>query len=180
MTHTHCVITFFLDTLASPIGDLRLIIDADGVLRALDFEDYEERMNRLLRRQYGEVVLVKGAAPDSIRAAIQRYFAGEFDALREIPMRTGGTAFQRSVWEALTRIPPGETLSYGAMAAKIGAPAAVRAVGLANGANPIALVAPCHRVIGANGSLTGFGGGLHRKRWLLQHEGAAFVDNGAI
>lgn len=177
---TRTPITFFLDTLASPIGDLRLIIDADGVLRALDFEDYEERMNRLLRRQYGEVVLVKGAAPDSIRAAIQRYFAGEFDALREIPMRTGGTAFQRSVWEALTRIPPGETLSYGAMAAKIGAPAAVRAVGLANGANPIALVAPCHRVIGANGSLTGFGGGLHRKRWLLQHEGAAFVDNGAI
>lgn len=172
--------TFFLDTLASPIGDLRLVTDSDGVLRALDFEDFDERMNRLLRRQYGEVILVRGAAPDSIRTAIQRYFAGEFDALRQIPTRTGGTAFQRSVWEALTRIPPGETLSYGAMAAKIGAPTAVRAVGLANGANPIALVAPCHRVIGANGSLTGFGGGLHRKRWLLRHEGAAFVDNGAI
>lgn len=176
---TRTPITFFLDTLASPIGDLRLVTDAGGVLRALDFDDYEERMTRLLRRQYGEVVLVRGAAPDSIRGPIQRYFAGEFDALREIPMRTGGTAFQRSVWEALTRIPPGETLSYGAMAAKIGAPTAVRAVGLANGANPIALVAPCHRVIGANGSLTGFGGGLHRKRWLLQHEGAAFVDGAA-
>jgi methylated-DNA-[protein]-cysteine S-methyltransferase len=91
-------------------------------------------------------------------------------------VRTGGTAFQRKVWHALTTIPVGETRSYGQLAAQIGAPSAVRAVGLANGANPIGVVIPCHRVIGADGSLTGFGGGLPRKRWLLKHEGAAFKD----
>jgi methylated-DNA-[protein]-cysteine S-methyltransferase len=167
---------FFLDRLGSPIGDLLLVTDDAGVLRALDFEEYEARMRRILRRHHGQVVLEAGAAPATVTGPIRRYFAGDFDALREVPWRTAGTAFQRSVWEGLTRIPPGQTLSYGALAVKIGAPTAVRAVGLANGANPIPLVAPCHRVIGADGSLTGFGGGLHRKRWLLRHEGAAFVD----
>ena len=90
-------------------------------------------------------------------------------------MATSGTAFQNQVWSALRRIPRGQTLSYGALAKKIDRPAAVRAVGLANGANPIAIVVPCHRVIGANASLTGYGGGLERKRWLLDHEGAASV-----
>jgi methylated-DNA-[protein]-cysteine S-methyltransferase len=171
--------TFHFDTLASPIGELLLATDDDGVLRALDFEEYEARLRRLLRRHHGEVVLIKGAAPQTVRRPIERYFAGELDALREVPWRTSGTAFQQAVWTGLTRIPPGETLSYGALAAKIGNPTAVRAVGLANGSNPIPLVAPCHRVIGADGSLTGFGGGLHRKRWLLRHEGAAFVDKAA-
>lgn len=168
-----------LDRLASPIGELLLATDDAGALRSLDFEEYEERMRHILRRHYGEVTLIDGPAPQRVTGPIRRYFAGEFEALREIPWRTGGTAFQKAVWTALTQIPTGETLSYGALAAKIGAPRAVRAVGLANGANPIPLVAPCHRVIGANGSLTGFGGGLHRKRWLLNHEGAAFVDKAA-
>ncbi len=88
-----------------------------------------------------------------------------------------GTPFQRRVWAALTHIPAGETRSYGAQATQIGRPSAVRAVGLANGQNPIGLVVPCHRVIGADGSLTGYGGGIERKRWLLRHEGAAFKDD---
>jgi methylated-DNA-[protein]-cysteine S-methyltransferase len=169
-------IRFFFDTLASPICELLLATDDEGVLRALDFEGNEERMKRILRRRYGDVTLQTGAAPEAVTGPIRRYFAGEFDALREVSWRTTGTAFQQSAWEGLTRIPPGQTLSYGAFAARLGAPTAVRAVGLANGANPVALVAPCHRVIGADGALTGFGGGLPRKRWLLRHEGAAFVD----
>ena len=97
-------------------------------------------------------------------------------AWARIEWRTGGTPFQRAVWTGLTTIPPGETLSYGGLAARLGCPTAVRAVGTANGANPISVVVPCHRVIGADGSLTGYGGGIERKRWLLRHEGAAFRD----
>jgi methylated-DNA-[protein]-cysteine S-methyltransferase len=175
MTAVHLTV----DALPSPIGDLWLATDADGRLRSLDFDGYDERLRRLLRRRYGEVILIPGRAPDAVRNPIERYFAGEFAALREVPFQTDGTAFQQAVWTALTLIPPGQTRSYGALAAEIGAPTAVRAVGLANGANPIALVAPCHRVIGADGSLTGFGGGLPRKRWLLRHEGAAFADKAA-
>jgi methylated-DNA-[protein]-cysteine S-methyltransferase len=87
-----------------------------------------------------------------------------------LPVETGGTPFQREVWHALREIPCGTTTSYGKLAELIGRPAAMRAVGLANGANPVAVVVPCHRVIGANGSLTGYGGGIERKRWLLDHE----------
>jgi methylated-DNA-[protein]-cysteine S-methyltransferase len=96
-----------------------------------------------------------------------------------IEWRTGGTPFQRAVWTGLTTIAPGQTLSYGALAARLGCPSAVRAVGTANGSNPISVVVPCHRVIGADGTLTGYGGGLTRKRWLLNHEGAAFRDQPA-
>ena len=176
---TRAPIVFFFDTLASPVGDLLLATDEAGVLRALDFEDHEERMGRLLRRRYGAVTLTPGPAPEAVTDPIRRYFAGEFEALREVPWRTAGTAFQQAAWRGLTTIPPGQTLSYGAFAARLGAPSAVRAVGLANGANPVALIAPCHRVIGADGSLTGFGGGLHRKAWLLRHEGARFVERAA-
>jgi methylated-DNA-[protein]-cysteine S-methyltransferase len=114
-----------------------------------------------------------------MRDAFSAYFAGEIGQIHTTPWRTAGTAFQRSVWQALCDIPPGVTESYGQLAARIGKPKAVRAVGLANGANPVAIVVPCHRVIGASGGLTGYGGGLHRKRWLLAHEGAAFVDRAA-
>jgi len=108
-----------------------------------------------------------------------RYFEGDIDCLGAIPWRSAGTPFQRKVWTGLTKIPAGETRSYGALAAKLGCPSAVRAVGMANGANPISVVVPCHRVIGSDGSLTGYGGGLDRKRWLLRHEGAAFRDKAA-
>ena len=112
-----------------------------------------------------------GEAPAALRDNLAAYFAGDLDALGRIPWATGGTPFQRSVWTALADIPAGTTMTYGALAAQIGAPRAVRAVGHANGANPISVVVPCHRLVGANGTLTGYGGGLHRKQWLLEHEG---------
>jgi len=161
-----------LDRFPSPLGVLLLVYDEAGRLRALDFEDYEHRLGRLLARHYGEVALTEAPAPQAITEALCAYFAGDFAALDSIEIETGGTPFQRAAWAALRRIPPGATRSYADQAAAIGRPKAVRAVGLANGANPIAIVTPCHRVIGADGSLTGFGGGLHRKRWLLEHEGA--------
>jgi methylated-DNA-[protein]-cysteine S-methyltransferase len=167
----------YLDSLDTPIGTALLVTDEDGALRLLDWEDHEERMRVLLRRQYGSVALERGPAPASIREPLERYFAGELAALSEIPWRTQGTPFQHLVWTALTGIPAGETLSYGALAARIGRASAVRAVGLANGANPVSVVVPCHRVIGAAGSLTGYGGGLERKRWLLRHEGAIRVSD---
>jgi methylated-DNA-[protein]-cysteine S-methyltransferase len=163
----------FLDRLETPIGEALLATDEEGRLRGFDWSDYEARMRLLLRRQYGGMEPSEGAAPKTMRHAVKAYFTGDLAALRTIPWETAGTPFQRGVWMALTGIPPGTTLSYGALAAKLGMPKAVRAVGLANGANPISVVVPCHRVIGANGSLTGYGGGLERKRWLLEHERAA-------
>jgi len=162
-----------LDRLPTPIGEAVLVTDEEGRLRVFDWTDHEPRMRVLLRRQYGAQEPAEGAAPKTMRRAVDAYFAGDLAALRTIPWETGGTGFQRAVWKALTAIPAGATLSYGALAAKLGMPKAVRAVGLANGANPISVVVPCHRVIGANGSLTGYGGGLERKRWLLEHERAA-------
>lgn len=171
-----------LDHFASAIGNIRLVHDEDGRLRALDFEDHDDRLNRLLRHHYGRPELSQVRAPEATVKALRAYFAGDYGALDSLPIATGGTPFQRTVWAALREIPWGETMSYGAVAARIGRPTAVRAVGLANGSNPIAIVVPCHRVIGATGALTGFGGGLHRKRWLLEHEGVlqpSFLDASA-
>jgi methylated-DNA-[protein]-cysteine S-methyltransferase len=163
--------TFGLDRLQTPIGIALLVTDADGALRALDWEDFEARLRQLLRLHYGVVVLQDAPAPDELKIALRRYFAGDLDGLRAINWRVAGTPFQRKVWTALSKIPVGTTTSYGALAAQLGMPQAVRAVGHANGSNPISVVVPCHRVIGANGSLTGYGGRLERKQWLLQHEG---------
>jgi methylated-DNA-[protein]-cysteine S-methyltransferase len=162
---------FCLDRLPTPIGVALLVTDTDGALRALDWEDHEPRLRQLLRLHYGAPVLRTAPAPEDIRAALTRYFAGELAALDTIEWRVAGTAFQRKVWTALRTIRVGTTTSYGALAAKLDMPKAVRAVGLANGSNPVSVVVPCHRVIGANGALTGYGGGLERKRWLLEHEG---------
>ena len=164
---------FTLARLPSPIGTMLAVSDGEGALRGLDFEDLASRMTLLLRRQYGhEVALREGAAPAAVRRALADYFAGALTALDGLAVATAGTPFQRAVWAALRQIPVGTTLSYGALAERIGRKAAVRAVGAANGANPIGVVVPCHRVIGADHSLTGYGGGLERKRWLLAHEGA--------
>ena len=168
-----------LDTIPAPIGAFLVAVDQDGVLRGVDFWADEPRLRGLLRRQYGDVKVETGQSPAPIRRAFEDYFAGDIRALERVPVATVGTQFQRKVWAALQRIPAGETRSYGQLAAEIGEPDAARAVGLANGQNPIAIVIPCHRVIGANGSLTGFGGGLPRKRWLLTHEGAAYKENRA-
>jgi methylated-DNA-[protein]-cysteine S-methyltransferase len=168
----------FIDQLESPLGTMLVVHDAARCLRVLDFQDYEARMHRLLRLHYGQVdvdfELEAGSAPQSTRSALQRYFRGDLAAIEDIPTATGGTRFQRNVWAALCRIPVGTTVSYGALARQLGCPKAVRAVGLANGANPIGIVVPCHRVIGADASLTGYGGGIERKRWLLSHEGIHF------
>lgn len=159
-----------LDRIASPVGEVLVVTDADGAVRALDFHDFEDRMRRLLRRHYGEVTLVAGRAPEPVRRAVEAYFGGDLSAFDAVEVKTGGTDFQRAVWKALRDIPAGETRSYGQLAAAIGAPRAVRAVGLANGSNPVGVIVPCHRVIGTNGALTGYAGGVERKRWLLEHE----------
>ena len=168
----------FLDHVTSPIGTLLIVHDPDARLRALDFGDHESRMRRLLRLHYGQdgrnFIIKDGRIPKVIKQPLAAYFAGDLTAIDHIAVATGGTFFQRDVWDALRRISPGTTLSYGDLARKIGRPKAVRAVGLANGANPIAIVVPCHRIIGADTSLTGYGGGIDRKRWLLNHEGAVF------
>jgi methylated-DNA-[protein]-cysteine S-methyltransferase len=165
-----------LDRLATPIGDALIVTDENGHLRALDWADHESEMARLLRLHYGSLTPERGAAPASVTHVLTDYFEGELGHLGTIEWRTAGTPFQQTVWTALTAIMPGQTLSYGALAARIGCPGAARAVGTANGSNPISVVVPCHRVIGANGSLTGYGGGIERKRWLLKHERAAFRD----
>jgi methylated-DNA-[protein]-cysteine S-methyltransferase len=165
-----------VDRLPTPIGEALVVSDEAGCLRAFDWADHEADMIRLLRLHYGALVPEAGAAPGAVMGALRRYFEGEVEGLDAIEWRTGGTAFQRAVWSGLTTIPAGETLSYRGLAARVGCPTAVRAVGAANGANPISVVVPCHRVIGSDGSLTGYGGGIERKRWLLRHEGAAFRD----
>jgi methylated-DNA-[protein]-cysteine S-methyltransferase len=165
-----------LDRLSTPIGTLLLVTDEAGVLRALDFDDYKSRMLKLLRIHYGNLSLAGGAAHVEVRSNLLAYYDGECDALRRITWATAGTSFQRSVWNALVGIAAGQTMSYGELARVLGVPHAARAVGWANGSNPIALVVPCHRVIGASGKLTGYAGGLHRKSWLLRHEGAQFAE----
>jgi methylated-DNA-[protein]-cysteine S-methyltransferase len=129
-------------------------------------------MRRSLARRYGEVLLRPARNPLGVSAKIRSYLAGRLGALDDIAVDPGGTAFERSVWSALRRIPAGATRTYGQLAASIGRPTAPRAVGRANGKNPVAIVIPCHRLIGGDAALTGYGGGLPRKRWLLRHEGA--------
>jgi methylated-DNA-[protein]-cysteine S-methyltransferase len=161
----------FADRLESPIGTIVLISDGEA-LRVLDFVDCEERMQRLLKLHYGERRLVQSRESLGLRRRLESYFAGELTSVEAIAVRTEGTPFQQRVWAELRTIAAGTTLSYGALAKRIGKPGASRAVGLANGSNPIAIVVPCHRVIGSTGALTGYGGGMQRKKWLLEHEGA--------
>ncbi len=157
---------FFLDRIATPIGELLLVADAQGKLRMLEFADKPERWRPA--RRFG--AMAERRDPSGLSSTLARYFDGDLAALDAVAAKAKGTPFQHSVWTALRKIPPGTTTSYGALAKALGNPAATRAVGLANGANPIAIVVPCHRVVGSDGSLTGYGGGLTRKRWLLDHE----------
>ncbi|MBT9317084.1 methylated-DNA--[protein]-cysteine S-methyltransferase [Leptothoe spongobia] len=165
-----------LTNVTSPIGNILLVTDGE-VLVSLDYEGYEHRMMRLLAKRYGPFDLVEAHGESQTSTLqplihqIQAYLAGDLTAIDHIPVNPGGTAFQANVWQALRSIPPGTVMSYGELARRLGNPAAVRAVGTTNSLNPISIVLPCHRVIGANGSLTGYAGGLDRKRWLLEHEG---------
>jgi methylated-DNA-[protein]-cysteine S-methyltransferase len=157
-----------------------VVHDAQKLLRAIEFHDCEARLMQLLRIHYGSRTLCERRAPAAIRNALAGYFAGDLRAIDRIEVATMGTQFQRDVWAALRTIRPGSTLSYSALATRIGRSKAVRAVGAANGSNPISVVVPCHRVIGADASLTGYGGGIERKRWLLGHEGVVFKDAGPL
>jgi methylated-DNA-[protein]-cysteine S-methyltransferase len=158
------------DEIPSAIGTVLLVTDG-ARLCALDYVGYEQRMTDLLKPRYSDFRLKKSCDPCGFSSRVRAYLHGEYGALDEIPVLTGGTPFQQRVWAALRTIPRGTVMSYGEMATTLGHPRAFRAVGAANALNPIAIVIPCHRLVGANGSLTGYAGGLERKRWLLEHEG---------
>jgi methylated-DNA-[protein]-cysteine S-methyltransferase len=159
-----------LDRINTPVAPLLLVTDETGTLRALDFADHEARMLRLLGQHYGQFELIDARLPKSIQQSLSAYFDGDMGAFADTPIATNGTPFRQQVWAGLRTIPAGTTFTYGQLARQIGHPSASRAVGAANGSNPIAIVVPCHRVIGSSGSLTGFAGGIARKQWLLDHE----------
>jgi methylated-DNA-[protein]-cysteine S-methyltransferase len=168
-------------TVNTPSGPLYVVANETAVV-GLEFGDAHERRDALakhLDRWLGPHELREAADPAGAATRLGRYFAGEKGALDEQPVGILGTEFQRKVWNALRGITAGTTWTYTQLAGHIGKPEARRAVGAANGANPIALFVPCHRVIAADHTLWGYGGGLPRKRWLLLHEGARFADPGA-
>ncbi len=169
-----------IDRIKTPIGELAIVADEAGRVRATEWTDHDHRMHESLRLHYGSdgYALKTARNPGGASTALRAYFDGELNAIDALKVATGGTDFQKTVWKALRRIPCGKTMSYAVLAERIGRPTAVRAVGTANGANPISVVVPCHRVIGTNGSLTGYGGGIERKRWLLAHEGLTTSEEG--
>jgi methylated-DNA-[protein]-cysteine S-methyltransferase len=158
-----------LETIETEIGKVIVVSDGKSIC-AVDYEGYEPRMRSLLRARFGEFSLEPHVDSSGFSQRLRSYFMGDLHAIEEIPVNLAGTTFQRRVWMMLRRIPAGTTMSYGALAAKLGAPSAARAVGFANSLNPIAIIIPCHRLVGANGKLTGYAGGLSRKAWLLAHE----------
>lgn len=161
--HTSVVVT--------PIGPLTLYAGGDTLV-AVAFADGEPEVRRWLQRRFGRFQVKDHRDPAGAASALAAYFAGDLSALGRVTLDTGGTPFQRAVWSILRRIPIGSTISYGELAIRVRRPSAARAVGAANGSNPISVIIPCHRVIAADGTLGGYGGGLHRKRWLLAHENA--------
>lgn len=162
------------DRITAPFDDILIAVE-DNALCALDFGGFEDRMRRLLAKRYGEFELEPCSDPNGFSTKIRAYLEGDLNTLDDIPITLGGTPFQERAWHALRTIPPGRTATYAEQAAKLGAPRAARAVGYANSQNPIALVLPCHRVIGTNRTLTGFAGGVETKRWLLAHEGVLLL-----
>jgi O-6-methylguanine DNA methyltransferase len=161
-----------IDRIASPIGAID-IVAAEGKLIGLEFVDARDRMAADLAFRFGTYALKRARNPFDIGGRLRAYFAGDIAAIDEIETDAGGTPFQRRVWAALRRIPAGSTVTYGDLARAAGRSQAIRAAGTANGRNPISIVVPCHRVIGRDGTLTGYGGGLDRKAWLLRHEGVS-------
>ncbi len=159
--------------LETPVGAL-FLVENDQALVALGFLNHREPLIGRVRRRFGAAP-AEGRTRSADRVAA--YLDGDLCALAELQVDPGGTPFQQRVWAALRRIPVGTTASYGEIARTLGAPAAVRAVGAANGQNPISLVIPCHRVIRSDGALCGYAGGVERKRWLLRHEGIAIASS---
>ncbi|MFO1033124.1 MAG: methylated-DNA--[protein]-cysteine S-methyltransferase [Hyphomicrobiales bacterium] len=167
----HCFLT---DRIATPIGTM-ILVARDGVVLLLEFEEATGRVAREMKARFGDHALQPSTNPFGLSDRVRDYFNGNLHALDDLLTDGGGTDFEQQVWAELKRIPCGTTVSYGAIARKLGDVQLSRAVGTANGKNPIAIAVPCHRVIGADGSMTGYGGGLHRKEWLLRHEGALLV-----
>jgi methylated-DNA-[protein]-cysteine S-methyltransferase len=167
------MIDLFVDKIASPIGTILFITDGEK-LCALDYADCESRMQKLLQARYGQVRLKEAPNACGFSDALRAYLAGDLTGIDQIAVCPGGTPFQQQVWSALRTIPPGTVTTYGELAKRVGRPSAYRAVGMANAVNPIAIVIPCHRLVGADGTLTGYAGGLERKRWLLEHESVKF------
>jgi methylated-DNA-[protein]-cysteine S-methyltransferase len=165
-------VELLIDKINSAIGTILIVTDGEN-LCAVDFADDELRMIKLIKRRYPHFSFRDVKNPQGFSHRIQAYFQGDHHSLDDIPVSTGGTDFQQQVWLTLRTIPWGKTISYGDLAAKIGKPTAYRAIGLINSLNPLVIVLPCHRVIGTNAKLTGYAGGLERKRWLLHHEGVS-------
>jgi methylated-DNA-[protein]-cysteine S-methyltransferase len=165
---------FLIDRISTPIGDM-VLVARDEVILLLEFEDATDRVAREMKSRFGDINLQPTDNPFGLSQIIKSYFAGGIDAIDLLRADGGGTDFEKRVWAELRKIPCGMTKSYGDIARKLGDINLSRAVGTANGRNPIAVVVPCHRVIGADGSMTGYGGGLHRKEWLLRHEGALLI-----
>lgn len=162
----------YFDMMSSPLGVL-LLAHCGGYLCALDFHDYESRFRQALARRFGAVSLTQRAIPESIRAPLAAYLSGgDIEAVKEVPVHATGTRFQQQVWRVLRRIPAGKIWTYADVARLVGQPSAMHEVELAAARNPIAIIVPCHRVAGGDGTLAAYVGGLARKRWLLAHEGA--------
>jgi methylated-DNA-[protein]-cysteine S-methyltransferase len=167
----HCYLT---DRIRTPIGDM-ILVARDGALLLLEFEDATGRVEREMKLRFRTHELQHTENPFGLSLIMRDYFSGNTSAINTILTDGGGTQFEKQVWAELRKIPTGSTVSYGSIARKLGDINMSRAVGTANGRNPIAIVVPCHRVIGADGSMTGYGGGIARKEWLLRHEGALLV-----
>jgi len=167
------------DRISTPLGPMALMA-RDGVLLALEFDEEEACIAREMRKRFPQESAQYTDNPFGFSARISGYFSGDLTAIDDIPADGGGTEFERQVWGELRRIPCGETQSYGDIARRLGDLGLSRAVGIANARNPNAIVVPCHRVIGSDGTLTGYGGGLPRKQWLLRHEHAPAVAQGEL
>ena len=161
-----------LSSVDSPIGALGLATDGQGVVRGMSFGG---ALVGAMRRAYPAAALEEGAAPEAVAATLAAYFGGARDALEAVCWAVEGDHFNARVWCELARVPAGSTISYGEIARRAGEPGAAQAAGVALNRNPIPLILPCHRVIGADGALVGFGGGIARKEWLLRHEGALLI-----
>lgn len=167
------MLTLLEDKIATPLGPLWVLCDETFQLRAVEWEEHGDRMVELLNIHYRKegYARVPSTNPGGLSKALLDYFAGDLAVIDTLPTATAGTPFQREVWQALRNIPCGRVMHYGQLAEMLGRAGAARAVGAANGSNPVSIVVPCHRVIGRNGTMTGYAGGVQRKEWLLRHEG---------
>ena len=167
------MLTLLEDKIDTPLGPLWIICDELFYLRAVEWEEHSNRMVQLLGLHYGVSGYQRVACknPNGLSDKLRDYFDGDLTVIETLPTATAGTEFQREVWQALRTIPCGQIMHYGQLADQLGRPGAARAVGAANGSNPVSVVVPCHRVIGSNGTMTGYAGGVSRKEWLLRHEG---------